>query len=622
MPVPPPAAASRSPRSRISAGAQDSGAPLGWQKPRAPRSLLAPLAVIAVLALAAALRFWALGRPDSLVFDELYYVRDAVSQLANGFPTTWPDDDPAFGGERALAFSDQASTIAHPPLGKWLIGLGVLLFGADTGWGWRSAVALAGVATVGITMRLGWLMTRSLWVACVAGLLLAIDGVHVVLTRVALLDGLLTLFVLLGALFVWRDVCSSTTSSRGSEKHTIQEEKPQIDPILRGSPSEERAAQARPAQAGAAQAGVAQAGAAQAGVAQAGVTQAGQPGRHIIWRRPWLLAAGLTFGAAAAIKWSGLYPLAAFLLFIVAVDTWRRFRTDQANSGQTHSGPSLSIRPPGGARVRPLAGAALQALVTAALALPAAALAYLVSWWGWIASPTAQNREPGEPWWVSLAQWHADALAWHATLSAPHPYQSHPLTWPLGLRPTAMYEVNWPQGDGCPWPSGCVAAISPLPNLLVTWGGVAALLLLTWVVVRSGWIAVRRPRFARNPGLGAASAFVLVGYLSGWLPWVLTFSRSAVFQFYAVVLTPFAALALALVLGALWHRHRPGHPGLLALAGIHLDSSPEALLGRRIAVTIFLAIALVVSVLFFPAWSGMPIAEWFWRAHLWLPGWD
>ena len=35
----------------------------------------------AILALAALLRLWALGRPDSLVFDELYYVRDAVTQL-------------------------------------------------------------------------------------------------------------------------------------------------------------------------------------------------------------------------------------------------------------------------------------------------------------------------------------------------------------------------------------------------------------------------------------------------------------------------------------------------------------------------------------------------------------
>ncbi len=521
--------------------------------PRAPHTHTrwAGLAIGAVLALAAVLRFWALGRPDTLVFDELYYVRDAVSQLAHGFPTTWPDDDPEFGGERARAFSDIASTIAHPPLGKWLIGIGIALFGADTGWGWRSAVAAAGVATVAVTMRLGYLLTKNVWIACLAGLLLAIDGVHVVLTRLGLLDGFLTLFVALGALFVWKDLFPGSTRRQ----------------------------------------------------------------RALSWRRPWLLCAGVSFGAAAAVKWSGLYPLAAFLVLIVAVDVARRLRS----------------RAP-----RPIAFGALQAVITAALALPAAALTYLATWAGWIASPTAQNREPGEPWWVSLAQWHADSLAWHSTLSAPHPFQSHPLTWPLGLRPTAMYETRWAQGENCPWPDGCVAAISPLPNLLVTWGGVAALLFLAWMVARRGWIALRARSLTplAHPTVAAAT-FVLVGYLSGWLPWVLTFSRSAVFQFYAVVLTPFAALALALVFGALWaERTAPGTAArtstgiatesvqVFTRAGIHIGSSADAVLSRRIAVSMVLTVAVALAVLFFPVWSGQPVAEWFFRAHLWLPGWE
>lgn len=563
------------------------------------------IAPVAVLALAAVLRLWALGRPDSLVFDELYYVRDAVSQLAHGFPTTWPDDDPAFGGERADSFSDQASTIAHPPLGKWLIALGIVLFGADTGWGWRSAAALAGVATVAVTMRLGWHLTRSLWIACLAGFLLAIDGVHVVLSRVGLLDGFLTLFVSLGALFVWRDLASGSTPDTPltSEIRTPSDENPQNHPKLLKSPKLWGYSGHQEGHHAGHQAGH-----------RTGHRTGRQAGR-LRWRRPWLLAAGLTFGAAAAIKWSGLYPLAVFLIAIVVVDVLRRYRARDPH---------------------PLARGALQALITGAIALPAAAIAYLASWSGWIASPAAQNREPGEPWWVSLWQWHADALAWHSTLSAPHPYQANPLTWPLALRPTAMYEARWAEGPGCGWSGGCVSAVSPLPNALVTWGGVVALLVLLWVVARSTWIAARQRTLTPlwQPAFGAA-AFVLVGYLSGWLPWVLTLSRSAVFQFYAVVLTPFAALALALVLGALAGLARapaqapgafatslPAGANLLALGGIRLDASPEALQGRRVSVAIFLAVALALAILFFPVWSGMPVAEWFWRAHLWLPGWD
>jgi len=509
------------------------------------------LAMIGVLAVAALLRLWALDRPDRLVFDELYYVRDAVSQLAHGFPTTWPDKDPAFGGALARAFTDQAASIAHPPLGKWLIGLGMLLLGVDgpgidSGWGWRISVALAGVVTVGLTMRLGWLMSRSLWVACCAGLLLAIDGVHVVLSRVALLDGFLTLFVVLGAILIWRDQEAIGRRLRSSTPGSA------LGPIL--------------------------------------------------WRRPWLLAAGLAFGAAAAVKWSGLYPLAAFLLLITARDTILRRRTAE----------------------RPWLGSLRQAAVTAAIALPAALLSYVASWTGWIVTSGGQDRVAGEAWWVSLWRWHANAFQWHSTLTADHPFRADPLGWPLALRPTSMYWSLTEPGPGCLWPGGCVSAISPLPDPLVTWGGVLALLVLLWVVARAIIRAARRRVGPAGEGWASlaeppvwSAAFVLVGYLSGWLPWVLTFSRSAVFQFYAVVLTPFAALALALLLGSICSSN--GRDAMAA--GVRLRHEAGAVQGRRIAVAVYLLMAVVLAVLFFPVWSGMPVAEWFWRAHIWLPGW-
>ncbi|QIK64875.1 phospholipid carrier-dependent glycosyltransferase [Leucobacter viscericola] len=481
-----------------------------------------------MLGIAAVLRFWALGQPGTLVFDEIYYVRDAISQLAHGYPTTWPNDDPAL--PNPLGFTDTASYAVHPPLGKWILGLGILLFGPDNGWGWRSALALAGVATVGITMRLAWLISRRMVIACLAGLFLAIDGVHIVLTRVALLDGFLTLFIALGALLLWRDHLSVTA---------------RVEAIVKRPPR---------------------------------------------WFRPWLLAAGLTFGAAAAIKWSGLYPLAFFMVFTAVRDLMllRRF------------GRSWVI-------------SVLRAGLTAATALPAALFAYLASWSGWIFTTGGWGRKPGEFWLTSLIQYHLDMFKWHSTLTAPHPYQADALTWPLALRPTAMYELNWDKGCA----GGCTAGISALPNILVTWGGVAALLVLLWLVLRS---------FASHPSqrlvtsLATASSFVLLGYLSGWLPWVLTLSRSAVFQFYAVTLTPFSAIALALVLGMLCGIPIGNAPA--RVPGLRLSLDREAVRGRRMAVAMFVAAALVLAILFFPVWSGMPVADWFWQAHMWLPGWD
>ncbi len=537
---------------------------------------------IAVLAVAALLRFWALGRPGTLVFDELYYVRDAISQLAHGFPTVWPDDEPGMAAGRALAFTDDPSYAVHPPLGKWLIGLGILVFGPDTGWGWRSASALAGVATVGLTMRLGYLLTRSLPIAWLAGLLLALDGVHVTLSRVGLLDGFLTCFVVLGAVLVWRDheqVRGAGRSARRGDGTSTS---------TSTSTSEGT------------------------GTGTCTSTGRGTGGAIpvIVWR-PWLLAAGLAFGAAAAVKWSGLYPLACFLVLITVRDAVVRIRQ----------------RSP-----RPVGRAALQAAVAAVTALPAAAAVYLASWAGWIVRPGGWGRDAGANWFDSLVQYHAEMLAWHGTLSAPHPYQAHPLSWPLALRPTAMYEVDWGAAEGCPW-SACVSGITPLPNPLITWAGVAALIALVALVVHAWRHGPARPRPV-DP-LVMAGSFVVVGYLSGWLPWVLTFSRSAVFQFYAVVMTPFAALALALVLGLLCGfsvrggptarsgpAGRGGGPGGAALSSGIGDPSPEALRSRRLSVACFVIVAGLVALLFFPIWSGMPIAEWFWRAHMWLPGWS
>lgn len=495
-----------------------------------------------VLALAAILRLWGLSRPEQLVFDEIYYVRDALSQLTHGFPTTWPNDSAGILGPSAQEFSAHANAIAHPPLGKWLIGIGFLALGTDTAWAWRIAVAVTGIATVALTMRLGWLMTRNVWIAALAGLLLAIDGVHVVLSRVSLFDGFLTFFVVLGALFVWHDQAHGSRAGR------------------------------------------------------------------IRWWRPWLIAAGLAFGAAAAVKWSGLYPLAAFLLLIALRDVILRRRA-AVSTGQSRG--TAFLRSVG------------QAAVTLAITLPAALVAYLASWIGWILHPTAQNRQPGEPWWVSLWQWHIDAFTWHSSLSTEHPYQSAPIGWPFGLRPTLMFWEYTETGPACPWAGGCVTEISPIPNLLVTWGGVIALLVLCWIIARATWgvIAARR-RVSPGPGAPLSPrlwgfAFVLVGFGSGWLPWVLTVSRSAVFQFYSVVLTPFSALALALVLALLLGAGREAH----ALVGFRLSPAPEAARGRRIAVGIYLAAAALLAALYFPLWSGLPVAEWFWRAHMWLPGW-
>lgn len=146
----------------------------------------------AVVALVAALvAAPGIGAPARLVFDELYYVTDAVRFLDQGFTTGFQ---------------------AHPPLGTWLIALGVAA--VDGPVGWRLTVLVLGLATVAVVHRLATRLlpatTGGRLLAAAAALLLVADGSWLVLTRTGMLDGPLTTLVV-GA--VAAGVVAGTTAS-------------------------------------------------------------------------------------------------------------------------------------------------------------------------------------------------------------------------------------------------------------------------------------------------------------------------------------------------------------------------------------------------------------------------
>jgi dolichyl-phosphate-mannose-protein mannosyltransferase len=128
-----------------------------------------------------------LGRPVELVFDEIFYARDACWYVA--------------GTEAVCGITELASR-AHPPLGKWLIGSGIALLGYDP-VGWRVASAIAGTASVTLVYLLAWQLLRA-WAsgtartvgASAAAGLLAIDLLGLVQSRVAMLDAFIALFVI------------------------------------------------------------------------------------------------------------------------------------------------------------------------------------------------------------------------------------------------------------------------------------------------------------------------------------------------------------------------------------------------------------------------------------------
>jgi dolichyl-phosphate-mannose-protein mannosyltransferase len=187
-----------------------------------------------------------LNTPAGFVFDE-FYAADACWYVHSS---------------ESLCMTDQEITVVHPPLGKWLIGLGIRLFGFSPG-GWRVASAVAGTVTVAALYVLARNLLRSTLGASLGAGLLAIDFLHVVMSRTAMLDVFVTGFGVLAFLFLAWDVERPPTSGGSG-------------PLGFG--------------------------------------------------RPWRLAAGLAAGAAAACKWSGWPILAAVIVVTIVREIDRRRR--------------------------------------------------------------------------------------------------------------------------------------------------------------------------------------------------------------------------------------------------------------------------------------------------------
>jgi dolichyl-phosphate-mannose--protein O-mannosyl transferase len=132
-----------------------------------------------ILLLAALIRFWNLGTPDKLVFDEVYYVDGAKDYLSNGVETT----------------KGAAEFVVHPPVGKWLIALGIQILG-DSPAGWRLSAAIFGTFSILLIYFVALRLFNSQFLALVSAGLMSIDGLHLVMSRTALLDIFLMFFLL------------------------------------------------------------------------------------------------------------------------------------------------------------------------------------------------------------------------------------------------------------------------------------------------------------------------------------------------------------------------------------------------------------------------------------------
>lgn len=442
------------------------------------------------------LRFVRLDDPHNLVFDETYYVKDGYSFLVSGYERAWPDKaNDAFIAGNPGVLLESPEYVVHPPVGKWMIAAGMWLFGPESSFGWRFGAALTGTLSIFLLALIAQKLFRSLTLGAVAGVLLAVDGHHLVMSRTSLLDIFLMFWVLaaFGALLMDRDDGRRRLAARLGR--------------------------------------------------QAAASPGGVPSRLQLAAGPWLgirwwrLVAGVCLGLAVGTKWSALFFLAGFGLLTVLWD--------------------LSARRIAGVHGW-ITGGILKDGITAFLSIvPVAALVYTATWTGWFRSSNAYFRHwaetnPSAEWgWLpdslrSLAHYHLEAYKFHQGLTADHPYEASAWSWLVLGRPTSFFYESPKQGtDGCELPS-CTSAILSVGNPLIWWSAAICLVvLLFWWAGRRDWRA------------GAILAAVGAGYLPWFLypERTMFFFYAVSFEpFLVLALTYCLGLVLGRRTDPLWRR--------------------------------------------------------------------
>ena len=531
--------------------------------------------------LAAILRFVGLSQPTTLVFDELYYARGAYSLMEMGYEGKWTGEHQAFAEGDYSGLGTSPDFVVHPPLGKWLIAAGMKLFG-PTPFGWRFSAALIGTITVVLVALIARHLFRSVVWGGVAGVFLAIDGEHIVLSRTALLDIFLTFFVVVafGLLLLDR-----RRNRRRLEEWAALERKrlklKKADPIP--------------------------------GFGRSGVR----------WYR---LAAIVSLGLATGIKWSGLY----FAVFFLALAfLWEVADRRKANAFHRPLVSFLRLACP--------------LVVAVAVLLPAT---YVASYASWFANDNSYARHWAEDHpdegigWLpedarSFVAYHDKMYDFHIQLTrsngVEHSYAARPWGFLFQVRPTAFYWETVEAGEGDP-PSTekYVAETIALGNPLLWWAGAVAFFyavarflrrfdlpttlgcigalggaalgialgipLITLAAAGGGLYALARVAHR----LDLLAATVVIGTLAGWVPWLFYWDR-VMFTFYSVAFSPWVMLALV------WALRRIAQPPRLK-GGV----------SRRGALVVgaFVSLAVILAGFYLPLWTGQWIPYDYWHVHM------
>lgn len=427
------------------------------------------------------LRFWRLAVPHNLVFDETYYVKQGWSMVTRGYEAKWGTEgmEPeqikaAFEAGDVSILGTNPEYVVHPPIGKWVIGLGIQMAGGVTSsFAWRFSVALLGTLAILVLARTARRLFASTALGTLAGLFLAVDGEALVQSRTSLLDPVLMFFLLtaFAALVLDREQARRRLAERAAR------------------------------------------------VLDSGGRLAWGPGLGVRW---WRVLATVLLGLACGTKWSAIYFVTVFGVMTVWWDVTARRRAGVQHwlvSGLGRDGvPAFLTMVPG-----------------TLLVYVASWSSWFAGTGGWDRTWAADHPGEGVPWLPpalrSLWKYHTDMWHFHNTLDSPHPYQSYPLGWIVQWRPTSFFypkEISGLSGqaalDAC-GATHCSQAVLSVGNPIIWWAAAAAGLVALWWLVRyrdwragavlSGLAAGWLPWFAY------AHRTIFTFYSVAFVPWVV-----------------------------------------------------------------------------------------------------
>lgn len=264
-------------------------------------------------------------------------------------------------------------------------------------------------------------------------------------------------------------------------------------------------------------------------------------------------ACGLSMGLGIAAKWTGVYAGAGLAVLFFSI-LYRRYREYLwAKAAMRPESPHETEARRVAERFRPYTGATVLFCIGFFVLLPA--VIYLLSY-----LPFRDYTDDGL--FLRMLHNQISMFRYHSTLDATHSYSSPWYQWPIIARPV-WYFSGKPGGD-------LREGISAFGNPLVWWAGIPAF-----------FYTARRAVTKRD----RRAAFLTVGYLAQYLPWVLVTRITFIYHYFPSV--AFVVLMIAYSLSK-WKK----------------SVSPKKF---YLSIALYGAAVFGLFLLFYPVLSGQPV---------------